>query len=124
MSQTKDILSIVEQDGVIIVRFTRSRIFDVETAEALDAEFRRVIPGKADGCWIIDFSGLELIISRVVNSLLIALRLIRDGKGQIYLCNMNETIDRVIRLARLDRVFKTFPTLETALAAAKSTPSS
>lgn len=118
-NDVKGILSVTEQDGTMIIRFTRSQIFDVKTAEALDYEFRQVLNGKGQANWVIDFAGLELIISRVINSLLIALRLVREGRGEICLCNMGETVGRVLRLAKLDRVFKTFPTLAEALAAAQ-----
>jgi anti-anti-sigma factor len=117
--EAKGILSVTEQDGTMIIRFTRSQIFDVETAEALDYEFKQVLRGKGQGTWVIDFAGLELIISRVINSLLVALRLVREAHGEIYLCNMGQTVGRVLRLAKLDRVFRTFPTLDEALAAGK-----
>ncbi len=119
MGDPKDILSLTLQDGIVIARFTRTQIYDIETAELLDHEFKRAIEGKANVRWIVDFSGLELIISRVINCLLLALRMIRASGGEVYLCGMGETVGRVIRLAKLDRVFKTYDSLDQALAAAK-----
>ncbi|MBN1347289.1 MAG: STAS domain-containing protein [Phycisphaerae bacterium] len=120
MSEIEGIISEVEQDGTIIIRFNREQIFDIETAEELAVEFKRLVEEKGGRQWIIDFSGLELIITPVVSGLISALRSDREVGGDIYLCSMGETVKRVITLARLDRVFTVFETLEQALAAAKA----
>ena len=119
MSGTEGIISESEQDGVVVVRFNRDQIFDIETAEELAAEFKRLVKEKGGRQWVIDFTGLELIITPVVSGLISALRSDRESGGDIFLCGLGETVQRVINLARLDRVFTVFDTLPEALAAAK-----
>ncbi len=124
MSECDTITSASEQDGIIVVRFNRDQIFDIETAEEFTSELKQLAEAKGGRQWIIDFSGVELIISPVVSGLLSALRSDRESGGDIHLCGMGDTVRRVIEVARLDRVFTTYPTLEEALEAIKEKPSS
>jgi anti-anti-sigma factor len=119
VSEASGILSTVEQDGVSIVRFNSSQILDLDLADELEVEFKRLLDGKAGRSWVIDFAGVDAIISRVVSVLLVVLRLVRAGGGMICLCNMGETVDRVVKLAKLDRVFNIYSTLEQAMAFVK-----
>ncbi len=124
MTQDDQITTIEEKNGILILRFNREQIFDIETAEELAAEFKSLVKEKGGRQWIIDFTGLEMIITPVVSGLLSALRSDREIGGDIYLCGMGETVRRVINLARLDRVFTVFDTLDEAMAAAQSKSSS
>jgi anti-sigma B factor antagonist len=124
VSETEGIISASEEDGVIIIRFNRDQIFDIETAEELTVEFKRLVKEEGGRQWVIDFTGLELIITPVVSGLLSALRSDRESGGDIYLCGLGDTIQRVINLARLDRVFTIFETLEQAMTAARDAQSS
>jgi anti-sigma B factor antagonist len=119
VSSDQDILSASERDGIVVVRINREQIFDIETAEELAAEFKQLVEQKGGRQWVIDMTGLELIITPVVSGLLSALRSDRASGGDISLCGMGDTVRRVMNLARLDRVFSTYDTLEDALAAAK-----
>ncbi len=119
MSESESVITATETDDILIVRFNRDQIFDIETAEELSAEFKRLVETKGGKQWIIDFSGLELIITPVVSGLLSALRSDRESGGDIALCSMGQTVKRVISLARLDRVFNVYETLDEALAAAR-----
>jgi len=124
VSETEGIITATEQDGVVIVRLTKSQIFDIETAEALTAELKALVQAKAGRQWVIDLTGVELIISPVVSALLSTLRSDRESGGDVALCGMGDAVHRVIGLARLDRVFNTYDTLEQALAAARDARSS
>lgn len=120
MSESEGIITATETDGFLIVRFNRDQIFDIETAEELASEFKQLVKTQGGKQWIIDFTGLELIITPVVSGLLSALRSDRETGGDIALCSMGQTVKRVISLARLDRVFNVYETLDEALAAARS----
>lgn len=117
--QTDKIITATEHDGIVIVRFNRSQIFDIEAAEELTGELRELAGRLSGRQWVIDMTGVELIITPVVSGLLSTLRSDRESGGDIFLCGMEDTIKRVIHLAHLDRVFSTYETLDQALAAAR-----
>ena len=119
MSDTDVLLSTSERNGITIVRFNRSEIFDVEVAEDLEFDLKKLIQAKPGSVWVIDFTGVDVIISRVVSSLLLVLRIVRSHGGSIRLCGLGETVERVIELAKLDRVFHVHRTLDEAIAASQ-----
>jgi len=124
VSRTEDIISWTEQNGIVVVKFIAKEVFDIESAEELAGQLRQLAQAKGGRQWVIDFTGVELIITPVVSGLLSALRSDRESGGDIALCGMGETVSRVIELARLDRVFYTFDTLAEALAAVGAKQSS
>lgn len=119
MSDTDVLLSTRECNGVTVIGFNRSEIFDVEVAEDLEFDLKKLIQARPGSVWVIDFTGVDVIISRVVSSLLLVLRIVRSHGGSIRLCGLGETVERVITLAKLDRVFHVYGTLDEAIAATK-----
>ena len=123
MSETDAIVSAEVQDGILIVRFNRTEIYDIEAAEELAVELSQLAQTYSGQQWVIDLTGVKVIITPVVSGLLSAMRTDRESGGEAYLCGMAESVRRVMELSRLDRVFNTFETLQDALAAAKAAQS-
>jgi len=105
-------------NGVAVVGFTTTHIYDLATVDDLERQFRRLLDGQPDlaaGRMVIDFTGVEFMVTRVINTLLVVLKRVRSAGGEVVLCGMGTNVDRVIRLMRLDRVFATFPARQQAL---------
>ena len=99
----------------VVVSFKEKLIYDVATVEAVEATMRSLL-AKKPGNMVINFAGVDFMVTRVINILLMALKQVRTAGGEVYLAGMNNNIRRVFDIMRLDVVFKIFDTEEQALA--------
>ena len=100
----------------MVVSFSEKLIYDVNTVEAVEAKIRSLLDDGPENM-VINFSGVDFMVTRVINVLLVTLKRIRTQGGEVYLAGMNANIRRVFDIMRLDVVFKIFETEEEALAA-------
>ena len=103
-------------DRAVVVTFRDRQIYDVSAVEAVESQIRALLEKKPENL-VVNFAGVDFMVTRVINVLLIALKRIRTAGGEVYLTGMNPNIKRVFDIMRLDVVFKIFPTEEQALAA-------
>ena len=102
-----------------VVTFKEKRIYDVRAVEMVEAQIRSILD-KAPANMVVNFAGVDFMVTRVINILLVALKRIRTRGGEVYLVGMNRNIRRVFDLMRLSEVFKIFQTEEQALAALRN----
>ena len=100
----------------MVVSFSEKLIYDVNTVEAVEAKIRSLLDDGPENM-VINFSGVDFMVTRVINVLLVTLKRIRTQGGEVYLAGMNANIRRVFDIMRLDVVFEIFETEEEALAA-------
>ena len=100
---------------VTVVSFSTKLIYDVNTVEAVEANVRSLLDDEPENM-VFNFSGVDFMVTRVINVLLVALKRVRTRGGEVYLAGMNANIRRVFDIMRLDVVFKIFETEEEALA--------
>lgn len=105
-----------ETPKVLVVSFTEKRIYDVSAVEAVENRIRSLLELEPQNM-VINFAGVDFMVTRVINILLVALKRIRTRGGEVYLANMNQNIRRVFDIMRLNVVFEIFDTEEQALAA-------
>ena len=103
----------------VVVTFKEKRIYDVQAAEIVEAQIRSILD-KAPANMVVNFAGVDFMVTRVISILLMTLKRIRTRGGEVYLVGMNRNIRRVFDLMRLSEVFKIFQTEEQALAAIES----
>ena len=103
-------------DRAVVVTFRDRQIYDVSTVEDVEAQIRALLAKKPENL-VVNFAGVDCMVTRVINVLLVALKRIRTGGGEVYLTGMNPNIKRVFDIMRLDVVFKIFDTEDGALAA-------
>ena len=99
-----------------VVTFKEKRIYDVRAVEMVEAQIRSILD-ESPANMVVNFAGVDFMVTRVINILLVALKRIRTRGGEVYLAGMNRNIRRVFDLMRLSEVFKIFQTEEQALAA-------
>ena len=100
----------------VVVTFKERRIYDVRAVETVEAQIRSILDENPENM-VVNFAGVDFMVTRVINILLVALKRIRTGGGEVYLAGMNKNIRRVFDLMRLSDVFRIFQTEEQALAA-------
>ena len=99
----------------VVVTFKEKRIYDVRAVEAVETQIRSIL-AKDPANMVVNFAGVDFMVTRVINILLVALKWVRARGGEVYLSGMNPNIRRVFNLMRLTEVFRVFPTEEQALA--------
>ena len=108
---------ICRQAGMtVVVSFGEKLIYDVSAVEAVEEKIRSLLEDGPQNM-VINFAGVDFMVTRVINILLMALKQIRTAGGEVYLAGMNANIRRVFDIMRLNVVFKIFDTEEEALAA-------
>ena len=100
----------------MVVSFREKLIYDVSAVEAVEEKIRSLMADKPENL-VINFAGVDFMVTRVINILLLALKQIRAAGGEVYLARMNPNIRRVFDIMRLNMVFKIFESEEEALAA-------
>ena len=100
----------------VVLTFKDRSIYDARAVEAVEIQIRSILKDQPTNM-VVNFSGVDFMVTRVINILLVALRRIRTRGGQVYLAGMNRNIRRVFDLMRLSEVFRIFETEEQALAA-------
>ena len=115
-NNSNSVLSCKKTPNALVLSFTEKRIYDASAVEAVEAKIRSLLADEPKNM-VIDFSGVDFMVTQVINILLVALKQIRTHGGEIYLARMNPNIRRVFDIMRLNTVFKIFDTQEQALAA-------
>ena len=100
----------------MVVSFREKLIYDMSAVEAVEAKIRSLLADEPENL-VINFAGVDFMVTRVINILLVALKQIRTAGGEVYLAGMNANIRRVFDIMRLNVVFKIFESEEEALAA-------
>ena len=99
----------------VVITFKGKRIYDVRAVEAVEVQIRSALSKNPPNI-VVNFADVDFMVTRVINILLVALKRIRSGGGEVYLAGMNPNIRRVFNLMRLTEVFKIFQTEKQALA--------
>ncbi len=98
----------------VVVSFREKLIYDVSEVEAVEEKIRSLLADEPQNL-VINFAGVDFMVTRVINILLVALKQIRTRGGEVYLARMNANIRRVFDIMRLNVVFKIFESEEEAL---------
>ncbi len=100
-------IQISEADGVKIIRFQDSQLFDERTVREASEEIAAALPdGGSPIRVVVDFSDVALISSTFLSKLILLQRRIDQARGKLRLCEMSPIIQQVFRTSNLDRLFK------------------
>ena len=115
-NNSNNVLTCNRTPKALVLSFTEKRIYDASAVEAVEEKIRSLLADEPRNM-VINFSGVDFMVTQVINILLLALKQIRTRGGEVYLARMNANIRRVFDIMRLNVVFKIFDTEEQALAA-------
>ena len=100
----------------VVLTFKEQRIYDIIAVGEVEAQIRAILDEKPSNM-VINFSGVDFMVTRVISVLVVALKRVRSRGGEVYLTGMNQNIRGVFDLMRLDQIFKIFDTEDQAVAA-------
>ena len=84
------------------------------TGDLLDAVTEEL--DKKAKAILFDVSGLEYITSTGLNFFIRVLTKTRNADGQLILCGMHGTVEKLFKISKLNEIFTTCPTVEDGLA--------
>lgn len=105
------------QEGVLVVEFTDRRIVDDLTICQISEQLDSLIEQRRGSLVIIDFSGVEQLSSSALGFLVSFTRKVRDGGGELKLCNMRAAIFEAFAITRLNKVLDVHDSFTSALSA-------
>lgn len=74
-----------------------------EVIDAVKAEVKTIL---------IDCKDVEFIDSSGLSTLVMALKIVRDVRGNLFLCSINAQLEMLLELTSMDSVFVVFPNQE------------
>lgn len=101
------------REGAAVAVAPGGRI-DSTTAPDLEAHLMALVDG-GERLMAVDLSGVSYISSAGLRVLLLLARRIKDARGTLVLCGLNEAVTQVFALAGFIQLFTVRPTREEAL---------
>jgi len=101
------------RDGVTVI--APSGRIDTTTSKPLEDEIRGVVDGGVRDL-VIDFGRVDYISSAGLRVFLVLVKRMRDLKGRLVLCGMQEPVRQVFHLAGFMPLFRVEPSQDAALA--------
>jgi len=120
LSQSRRLIESEIVGTVLVVRLTQSSIADMSAVEDLDWQLKELADAEPGRNWVLDFSAVEFMLSRAINTLLVVLKRVRTQGADIHLCGLNERIREIFQVMRLDQIFRIHDSYQAALAAAQA----
>ncbi len=106
-------VDISERDGVAVL--APKGDVDMSASPNLRASLRPLV-AKDKSRLIIDLSGVPYMDSSGVATLVEAMKLVRNHKGSLALCGMNDRVRGIFEIARLDQYFAIHDSIDSAIA--------
>lgn len=109
-------MTISEQiDGNVAILALKGRLMgEPETSSLQEKKFQLLEANRTN--IVLDLSGLTMVNSAGLGSMIAALVSTRDRGGDIRLARMSKSVEHVIGKVQLDSVFRIFKTVEDAVA--------
>ena len=115
MVESKELLQINADGNVLVISFKAPWINDTNNLECLEDGLRELLTEHTQRFLLLDFAEVQIIVSRIINSLVLMVKRVRAEGGQVHLCNLAPNVERVFKTMRLDRVFDIYDTLADGL---------
>ncbi|MCG3138255.1 MAG: hypothetical protein HJJLKODD_02116 [Phycisphaerae bacterium] len=106
----------IQHDGNLLIVALRHPVNDLAHLEDLEDALRSLLSLHEQRMILIDFAEVNLVVSRLINSLLLLVKRVRAEGGQVHLCNLDTKVERVFKTMKLDRVFDIYLTREEGVA--------
>ncbi len=117
---SNELFDILLEGNILAITFKAPRVNDTSNLEQLEDELRDMLNNHEQRFLLLDFSQVDTIVSRMINSLLLMVKRVRAEGGQVHLCCLEEKVERVLKSMRLDRVFDMYVTREEGLDSMKA----
>ncbi len=115
MNDTKQLLNVHREGNVLVIAFKAPYVNDTSNLESLEDALRELLIDFDQRFLLLDFSEVDIIVSRMINSLVLMVKRVRAEGGQVHLCSLDPRVERVFKTMRLDRVFDMYDSLAEGL---------
>ncbi|MFN0197047.1 MAG: STAS domain-containing protein [Planctomycetaceae bacterium] len=105
-------------NGIAVIQL-ESHLSNYQGEEFLSAvkDLSRVLTGAEISSVLIDFSRVQYFGSSVLEGLRLLWKELGAGNRQIFLCELSEVCEQIVRLSHFDHVWTIYPTRKMAIAA-------
>jgi anti-sigma B factor antagonist len=101
----------VSRDGFLVVlSFRQKQLIYEDTLDAIDNEVSGLLADPSLSRWIIDFTGVDVVVSKLLNVVLRILQRVRATHGEVVVCGLGTNLKRMFELMKLDQIFQVYPT--------------
>ena len=100
------------EPAVVVYSISGRIIQEENSAQLIDSLVEQL---KSHKIIIYELSALEYITSSGLNFFIRSLTKTRNVGGEIYLCNLSPTVEKLFTISKLNEIFTIFPSLEEGL---------
>lgn len=116
MANSKPLVAVNYNSGVVIVQIDRQKILEEKDIQNLEATITPLIEENDPLKMVVDFSKVEYLSSAVLGLLIRLNNTIKNRGGNMCLCNITGSIFGIFKITRLDKVFSIFEQTDQAVA--------
>jgi anti-sigma B factor antagonist len=98
-------IHVADSGDVRVIRFLDRRLFDDPTVREAAEQVFAALPADGPIRLVLDFSAVEQVSSAMLGKLILLQRRTDTSRGMLRLCELNPTIQAVLRTTNLDRLF-------------------
>jgi anti-sigma B factor antagonist len=109
-----------KQGDVAVVSLLNKRMLDESNIQALYDELRFLVVERGLHRMVLDFAGVEYLTSAVLGKLISLMKTIKENRGRLRICNVNENVAEIFSLTELDQVFGLDPGIDESIRAIKT----
>ncbi len=106
MAQDSSNMSVSESGGVTTITLADQKILDEVGIAKLGNDLSKIVAQATPPKMIINFENVTNMSSSALGMLITLHKRIREGGGQLRLCNIQPTISEVFKITRLDEIFQ------------------
>lgn len=93
-----------KQGDVAVVSLLSKRMLDESNIQGLYDELRALVEEKGVNKMVINFDGVTYLSSAVLGKLISLLKLIRQNRGRLRICNVHPNVAEIFSITQLDQV--------------------
>jgi anti-sigma B factor antagonist len=108
-------LLIENQDGIVIVAFTDTKIITEDQIQEVGDELYALIEDGTKKKILLNFGNVQYCSSTVLGKLVTLKRRVDKAKGKLKLCCIHPDLLVPFKLTGLDKVFEIYPEEQTAM---------
>ena len=115
MDEATPHLSVTEQDGVNVVKFSDRKILEELAIREIEEEFSRLVESKEGIRLLLTFKNVEHLSSAALGMLIKLNAQVGDNQGHLKLADIRPQIFQVFKITRLNRLFEIHESTQDAM---------
>ncbi|MFC1479262.1 STAS domain-containing protein [Planctomycetota bacterium] len=105
-TEGKSSLYIHKEKDITVIEFLEVRMLDDTNINRMAAELTALVDKTTDLRFIIDFSNIKYMSSKVLGKIIALHKQISKRKGTLKLCGLNKDMLEVFKIMKLDKILE------------------